>query len=164
MPFRPAWRSSGESAAAANGSPQSPAPIVIDFPQQGSIFPPEITPPTFLWRETTGGAIAWRVEVLFGERGPRVKETSSGEKPRIGDVDSTLVGYVPPTLTSQQEAQHTWKPGADLWTKIKQHSKKQPATLVITGYRDERLTQPLSNGRTTFQDVGRSGGRTHLLS
>src|SRR5271165_2319765 len=76
-------------AAAAN-SPA--AAVLIDFPEPGSIFPPDIAPPTFLWRETTTGAIAWRVEVLLGERGPRVKEKSPGEKPRIGEIDTTLVG------------------------------------------------------------------------
>jgi Flp pilus assembly protein TadD len=144
----------GVAAAAnshtAHGTPKDAAPIVIDFPEQGSIFPPDITPPTFLWRETAAGAIAWRVEVLFSERGPRVKENSPGEKPRIGEIDTTLVGYVPPTLTAEQDAQHTWKPSPDLWEKIKKHSQKHPATLVITGFRDERMTQPVSTGQATF--------------
>ena len=26
------------------------AEIVIDYPEDGSMFPPEINPPTFLWR------------------------------------------------------------------------------------------------------------------
>jgi Flp pilus assembly protein TadD len=137
-------------AGAAN-APKDATPILIDFPEQGSIFPPEISPPTFLWRETTGGAIAWRVEVLFNERGPKVRESSPGEKPQIGEIDTTLVGYVPPTLTAEQEAQHTWKPNAKLWEEIKKHSQKHPATLAITGFRDERLTQPVSSGRTTFE-------------
>ena len=139
------------SGSAAHATPKDAAPILIDFPEPGSIFPPDITPPTFLWRETTGGAIAWRVEVLFGERGGRVKENSPGEKPRVGEIDASLVGYVPPTLTAEQEAQHTWKPGRDLWEKIKKQSQKHPATLVITGFRDARLTQPVSSGRSTFE-------------
>jgi Flp pilus assembly protein TadD len=143
-------------AAAADGRTapaalKDAAPLLIDFPEPGAIFPPEITPPTFLWRETTGGAIAWRIEVLFAERGPRVRENSAGEKPRVGEIDTTLVGYVPPTLTPEQEAQHTWKPSADLWEKIKKHSQKHPATLAITGFRDERMTQPVSSGRVNFE-------------
>jgi len=141
----------GANDRATRGTPKEAAPILIDFPETGSIFPPDITPPTFLWRETTGGAIAWRVEVLFGERGPRVKENSLGEKPHVGEVDTTLVGYVPPTLTAEQEAQHTWKPDPKLWEKIKTHSQKHAATLVITGFRDARLTQPVSSGQATFE-------------
>src|ERR1035438_8068794 len=90
----------GANGRAAHGAPKEAVPILIDFPEPGSIFPPDITPPTFLWRETTGGAIAWRVEVQFGERGPRVKENSLGEKPHIGEIDTTLVGYVPPDRKS----------------------------------------------------------------
>ena len=143
-------------AAAANGrtahdTPKDAAPLLIDFPEPGSIFPPEITPPTFLWRETTGEAIAWRIEVLFAERGTRVRENSAGEKPHLGEIDTTLVGYVPPTLTTEQEAQHTWKPSPELWEKIKKHSQNHPATLVITGFRDKRLTQPVSSGRVSFE-------------
>jgi len=145
----------GEAAAAADNRPahgaaKDAAPILIDFPEPDSIFPPDITPPTFLWRETAGGAIAWRVEIRFEEHGPKVREKSAGEKPQIGDIDTTLVGYVPPTLTPQQEAQHTWKPGAKLWEKIKQHSQKHPATLVITGFRDARMSEPVSTGRANF--------------
>ncbi len=135
---------------AAHKPPAETAPIVIDFPEPGSIFPPDIAPPTFLWRETAGAATAWLIEVQFGERGPHVKEKPPGEKPRIGEIDTTLVGYVPPTLTPEQEAQHTWKPDAALWEKIKKHSQKQAATLVITGFLDARLKRPVSNGRVTF--------------
>jgi hypothetical protein len=42
------------------------------------------------------------VEVLFNERGPKVRESSAGEKPQIGEIDATLVGYMPPTLTAEQ--------------------------------------------------------------
>jgi tetratricopeptide (TPR) repeat protein len=135
----------------AHGKPRNAAPILIDFPQPGSIFPPDITPPTFLWRETTAGAIAWRVEVLFGERGPHVKEKAAGEKPQIGEVDTSLVGYVPPALTAEQEAEHTWKPSAAQWEQIKKHSQKHAATLVITGFRDARLTQQVSSGQAGFE-------------
>lgn len=137
--------------AAVAKDPKDAAPILIDFPEQGSVFPPDITPPTFLWRETTGDAIAWRIEVILNDHGPRVKENASGEKPRIGEIDTTLVGYVPPTLTAEQEQQHTWKPAADVWEKIKKHSQKHPATLVITGFRDARLTQQVSTGRASFE-------------
>ena len=77
-------------------------------------------------------------------------DKSPGEKPQIGEVDTTLIGYVPPTLTPEQEAQHTWKPDAALWEKIKKQSQKQPATLVVTGYRDEHMKQPISSGQTNF--------------
>ncbi|HUB81557.1 MAG TPA: tetratricopeptide repeat protein [Bryobacteraceae bacterium] len=144
------WGVAPAGGRSAPGTSKDAAPILIDFPEAQSIFPPDIAPPTFLWRESAGGAIAWRVEIVFAGRGAKVKEKSTGEKPQIGEVDTTLVGYVPPTLTPEQEAQHTWKPAPKLWEEIKKHSQKHTATLVITGFRDERMTQPVSTGRTTF--------------
>ncbi|MGO4882868.1 MAG: tetratricopeptide repeat protein [Bryobacteraceae bacterium] len=135
---------------AAHTTPAPAAPILIDFPEPDSIFPPDITPPTFLWRDPGGTATVWRIEIHFGQRGSRVHDKSPGEKPQIGEVDTTLIGYVPPTLTPEQEAQHTWKPDAALWEKIKKQSQKQPATLVVTGYRDEHMKQPISSGQTNF--------------
>ncbi len=138
-------------ARGARPAPPQPTPILIDFPEEGSIFPPDIIPPTVLWRDTNEAATVWRIEVVFGEHAKRVRQTSAGEKLQAGEVDPTLVGYVPPTLTPEQSAQHTWKPDPSTWETIKQHSKRQPATVVITGYPDRRLKQPFSTARVSFQ-------------
>ncbi len=130
----------------------APAPgVLIDFPEEGSIFPPDITSPKILWHETNEAATVWRIEVVFEEHAPRVRVVSHGEKLQVGEVDNALVGYVPPTLTPEQQAQHTWKPDSALWETIKKHSQKHAATLVITGFRDARLKEPVSSGRVTFQ-------------
>jgi hypothetical protein len=41
------------------------APIVIDYPADQSIFPPEITPPTFLWRDPSDET-EWLIDITFG--------------------------------------------------------------------------------------------------
>src|ERR1035441_4123025 len=46
-----------ESVQAVN----PPAKLTIDYPNPGSIFPPEITSPTFLWHEETDAATHWIV-------------------------------------------------------------------------------------------------------
>jgi len=38
-------------SAGASHVPQAVA-IAIDYPEEGSIFPPEITPPAFLWHDS----------------------------------------------------------------------------------------------------------------
>ena len=53
--------SSGGDASSAG----QPVNIVIDYPLQGSIFPPEITPPNFLWHDSAETATRWVVEVSF---------------------------------------------------------------------------------------------------
>lgn len=138
-------------ARAGRSAPAPATPLVIDFPEEGSIFPPDIIPPLFLWRDSNEAATVWRIEMVFGERAPRVRQRAPGERPQVGELDTTLVGYVPPTLTPEQAAQHTWRPDPATWENIKKHSQRQAATIVITGFRDARLKQPVSTGRVTFQ-------------
>src|SRR5450755_4227292 len=136
---------------ADRSAPPPAAPLLIDFPEEGSIFPADIVAPKFLWHETADAAKVWRIELVFSERARRVRQLSQGEKLQVGPPDTTLVGFVPPTLTPEQAAQHTWKPDPATWETIKKHSKKQPVTLVITGFQDERSKQAVSIGRVTFQ-------------
>ena len=39
--------------------------IAIDYPAPGSVFPPDIAAPTFLWRDAAAGAKVWLIEVAF---------------------------------------------------------------------------------------------------
>jgi tetratricopeptide (TPR) repeat protein len=75
---------------------------------------------------------------------------STGEKMQIGPVDNTLVGYVPPTLTPEQAADHTWRPDPKTWEEIKKHSVSQPAKVVITGYESKQAREPLSRAEATI--------------
>ena len=51
------------------------APIRIEYPAPGAIFPPEITAPTFLWRDPQEDAKVWIIEAAFpdGSAGLRVQ-------------------------------------------------------------------------------------------
>ena len=51
------------SAVATLNPGQALSPISIDYPEDGSIFPPGITPPTFLWRDAAG--TPWSIDVSF---------------------------------------------------------------------------------------------------
>ena len=128
-----------------------PGTIIVDYPSQGSIFPPDIIPPLFQWRDSSPNAAVWRIEVRFGERAPHVDLWASGEKLQIGEVDSSLVGYVPPTLTPEQAEAHTWRPDEKLWEIIRDHSVRQPATVVISGYSSQNAKEALSNGQVEIQ-------------
>ena len=99
-------------------------PLVVDYPEDGSIFPPEITPPTFLWRDSAGAAAEWRIDIAFADGSPAIHTTSAGERLRIGKIDPDCVADTnePPKLTAQQAAAHTWIPSPAMWAAIKQHS------------------------------------------
>ena len=44
-----------------------PARIKIDYPVTGSVFPPEITPPTFLWHDPNDAAKRWVIQIAFAD-------------------------------------------------------------------------------------------------
>ena len=137
--------------AKAHGSPPAPAPILIDYPAQNSLFPPEITAPTFLWRETSEGAGFWRVEVDFADGAPPLRLTSRGDKMQVGEIDNSFTGFVPPELTVQQAASHTWKPDPRTWTFIKSHSIHRPATVIISGFAGANANDPVSLGQVDIE-------------
>lgn len=129
----------------------APDKLIIDYPSQGSIFPPDMIPPLFQWRDRSPNATVWRVEIHFAERTPKIAVWSAGEKMQIGETDETLVGYVPPTLTPEQSEAHTWRPDQKTWDIIKSHSVREPATVIISGYSSKDAPQPVSAGQIEIQ-------------
>src|ERR1700691_1628878 len=137
----------GATSAALNA-------IAVDYPREGSLFPADFAAPLFQWRDANQEATVWRVEVSFGgdgaEHKPRVKEGAKGEKLQVGPVDASLVGFVPPALTPEQAAAHTWRPDAKTWEEMKKRSQRGAAVVRFTGYRNQSDEQPVSRGEVTF--------------
>ena len=131
--------------AATLAASTQPAPLSIDYPADGSIFPPDFAPPTFLWRDASPGVAEWRIEVQFSDGAQPWQTKSAGEPMRIGEIDPRAVATTnePPMLTPEQAASHAWKPEPAAWAAIKRHSVDQAATLTITGWREG---QPVSTG------------------
>jgi len=123
--------------------------IIVDYPREGSLFPSDIIAPLFQWRDASADATVWRIEVNFGERGPKIRQWSDGAKFQLGPVDDSLTGYVPPTMTAEQAAAHTWRPDAKTWEQIRKHSQKKPAVIHFAGYRNKDDKQPVSTGEVT---------------
>ncbi len=148
------------SGAAAARAATSAGAISIDYPSDQSIFPPEIIPPTFLWRDPTTSARLWKIDVTFADGSPPVHATSRGEHMRIGRIDPDCIAKSNelPKLTPAQQAAHTWTPSALLWASIKQHSATGAASVTITGISPERPGAGLSHGqvhiRTSKDPVG----------
>jgi tetratricopeptide (TPR) repeat protein len=131
-----------------------PQPITVDYPLEGSVFPPEFPPPTIFWRDASPRAVAWAIDVGFGEgAAPTLHATSRGEPLPIGEIDQRAVGPTNelPKLTPEQGAAHAWVPDAATWDAIKKGSTREPAVLTITGYRDASLRRAVSRGRVTIR-------------
>ena len=151
----PGWRipALGAVVALLVLAADQPAPITIDYPENASIFPPEIVAPAFLWRDASAGARLWRIDVAFGDGLPGIAAVSGGERLRIGEIDPRCVSdnNEPPRLTGQQAASWTWKPDAQTWAAIKKRSVSRPATVTITGFLNQQTKQPLSRGSLTLE-------------
>src|ERR1017187_5925974 len=135
------------------GAPTAPAMIMIDYPAEGSVFPPEITAPTFLWRDPSAGAAVWRIDFDFTDGDAPLRVKAAGEPFAFGEIDSRAIGETNelPKLTPQQAAQRTWKPDDETWKTIKKRSVGHPATVTIAGFPSGDLRQTVSLGRVTIE-------------
>jgi tetratricopeptide (TPR) repeat protein len=97
------------------------AAITIDYPLGGSVFPPEITAPEFLWRDPA--ASAWSIDFEFGDSSPGLHA---------------------------QAAARSWRPDESAWAAIKSRSVERPVTVTITGLAGVP-PRPVSRGRVTIQ-------------
>lgn len=136
--------------AGAQGPAKPPAPISIDYPAGGSIFPSDFAPPTFLWRDTSS-AVRWVVGVTFAGDTPGIRIPARGERLRIGEIDPRCVSSTnqPPKLTAEQAADRTWQPSAATWEAIKAKSAGQVALVTITGY-SRQGSAGVSSARTSI--------------
>ncbi len=114
-----------------------PVPITIDYPADGSLFPPEFPAPAFLWRDTQSGATEWAIDIALPGRPTPLHIRTRGEKPQVGAIDPRAVSETnkPPALTPEQAAARLWRPETALWEAIKHASADAPATVTLTGYR-----------------------------
>ena len=130
------------------GATNAPANITVDYPLNGSVFPPDMAAPTFQWRDPVKSAVSWQIDVAFGDGSPALHTLSKGEGLKIGEIDPRCVSSSNklPTLTPEQAAAHTWNPDAATWSAIREHAVEHPATITITGYADTDQQEPLSRG------------------
>jgi len=146
----------GGQLAAEHGLPaavEPPIPIIFDYPLDGSVFPPDMTAPTMIWRETAEGVSEWLIEISFSDGSPPIQVKTSGDRMRVGEIDQRCVAKTNelPRLTSQQAASRTWTPDARTWAAFKKRSLDGLATWTITGLRNGNADQPVSRGRVRVQ-------------
>ncbi|MCX6632166.1 MAG: tetratricopeptide repeat protein [Candidatus Solibacter sp.] len=122
----------GGRIAAQQGSPSgrpTPAVIAIDYPLDESVFPPEITAPTFLWRDASP-ATSWSIDIEFADGSPAIHTRSAGAPPRPGEIDQRAAS--PTNQPPEAVAAHAWRPDEALWSAIKQRSVERPAAITIS--------------------------------
>jgi Flp pilus assembly protein TadD len=147
------WPSRNNSALIVSAAEGPTAAVSIDYPRNGSVIPPEITPPTFIWRDASESADRWHIDVAFTDGSAAMHFESRGERPVVGEIDQRCISSTNelPKLTSEQAASHTWSPDAKAWDLIKKHSIGKPATVTISGFLQKDALHPLSTGATVLE-------------
>ena len=144
----------GEDPEAPGRAPsEAPGPVdhivTVDYPRDGSMFPPEFPPPLVLWHDEESGADRWRLRVTFQKEGaPSPTAVTDGPRPQAGPVDPDALGptnslYQP---TPYQASARSWRPPVDLWETIKRLSVDVPARITIEGFRAGAPHTALSRG------------------
>lgn len=139
------------SAPASRPAGERLARITVDYPEEGSIFPPDFAPPTFLWRDAAENAKRWQIEIRFSDGSPAIKVNAPGKRLHVGEVDPRCESTTNelPKLTPQRARDRTWKPDEATWTIIKKRSRERVATVVLTGLGVQG--QPVSRGQVTLE-------------
>lgn len=119
--------------------------IKIDYPLDGSLFPPEITSPTFLWHDQNPSVKRWIIEISFKHASDFMRIEAAGDLIEQGEIDPKAGPAMP--MTPELASTRTWKPDAAAWERIKRLSVKAPARIVIRGLAGEQL---VSEGAVTI--------------
>ena len=103
--------------------------IAIDYPFKGSIFPPEIVAPTFLWNDPSPVVEKWVLAVGFDSSAARMYVLTSGN-PSVPLLDSECIR---PNNRWEEPLRHAWTPDSGLWRAIKERSRCHIAHVDIYG-------------------------------
>ncbi|MBD3334494.1 MAG: hypothetical protein GF355_03170, partial [Candidatus Eisenbacteria bacterium] len=94
------------------------AELTVDYPLDESIFPPEFTPPTFLWHDSDPRTDVWLVDIDFSMgTAPSISLLVPGDPPPKGWTDERTWGATnePYHGTEYQRSAKSWTPAAPLW-------------------------------------------------
>jgi hypothetical protein len=106
--------SAAAPAAAAAGA------LHITYPQDGTLFPPEIVAPTFTWQDAAGTVDRWYVVVRDDAGGEVLREAVDEPK---------------------------WRPSEEHWQQIKARSAERDAEVIVAGVNRAKESTILSSGR-----------------
>ena len=95
----------------------------MTYPQEGTLFPSDIVPPTFRW-EDPGGATQWRITFEFSDGGTGV----------AGNSDTP-----------------SWRPSKDEWDSIKKRSLERDVRISVQGVKGRTKDRALSQGKVTIR-------------
>ncbi len=116
-----------QTVAAYQETNRYPA-LTIQYPQDGTVFPPEIVPACFSWQDKAG-ADSWLVLVRFQDQNQAQNQ---------------------PGRWCFLSRRAEWTPGRQDWEQIKARSQERPATVTVLGFRRAAPLEILSRGQVSL--------------
>ena len=101
--------------------------VKIVYPQDGTLFPPEIVPPTVRWEDENAAASVWLVRV----------EVADGQ----GPIDC---------LSRERQ----WMPTVQEWERIKKGPREKEARVLVLGVRSGLRREGCVRGGRWRADIG----------
>ncbi|MGB3860582.1 MAG: hypothetical protein WA915_00745, partial [Candidatus Aminicenantaceae bacterium] len=131
------------------------APITIDYPLEGSVFPPEMIAPTFLWHDQETLADTWMIDLSFEKDSQPVYVLIPGKDPPKGEIDPRCVT---PNISYEQPdyqvSARAWTPSAEVWKYIKDQTVEKYASLAFYGFINSNPQKVISSGRISMKTSG----------
>jgi tetratricopeptide (TPR) repeat protein len=131
--------------------PRNYQPIIIDYPFDNSIFPPEIVAPTFLWHDSHQASNLWLIDVTFTDNPNHIYILAEGKAPEY-PIDPQAVSESNKDFepSQYQRSAKSWTPDKRTWNIIKHNSIQRPATVTIFGFSGDNFSVPLSKASLTI--------------
>ncbi|HUU42302.1 MAG TPA: tetratricopeptide repeat protein [Planctomycetota bacterium] len=135
------------------------ARVTVDYPLEGTLFPPDLCAPTFLWHDADNTVNAWLIDVAFEGHPKHVYVVASGKRtqrpidPRCV-TDSNV--YEEPAYDASAKG---WTPDVRTWSILKERSRGSEATVTVyglvgTGGAALRQAQGLTRGTRSIVSRG----------
>ena len=127
-------------AAAAEG-PKPAKAVTVDYPFAGTLYPPDMVAPTFLFHDAAAGAEFWFVDVAVAGEPDRFRALTDGKRP-VPETDprcgSPNDNYREPEYQAKAKG---WTPDASLWTSLARTPEKD-VTVTIYGLAKPDWSRP----------------------
>ena len=136
-------------------APKDLQPITVDYPENESLFPPDIVAPTFLWHDETE-ADAWLLKVTFAGPPHAIHVLVPGRRPDPLPLDPTCTQEGGVNIyheTSYQSSAKGWRPEEDVWELMKKESVGKEAVVEVWGIGGVNIQRPTPNAQRPSLDV-----------
>jgi Tol biopolymer transport system component len=136
----------GDAARAASTS-DNLTPLVVDYPLDEAVLPPDVAAPPFVWSDPAPQADVWLIDLAFDANHVCVL-TQGATPPRAPDDDPRSVSqasaaYHPPAAANPVRR---WRPDPQDWDRIKGLWRSGTGIVTITGFSGDTLGVALSRG------------------